>query len=112
MVTSNVNPSQFNQSVTSTATVSSASGTPTGTVSFFSGSTQLGVSTLSAGKAAFLSTPLAVRGPFTASYSGSANFAASTSSVLTQTVGKAATSTALTVSQNPTTRFRPLVQFA
>jgi hypothetical protein len=32
--------------------------------------------------------------------------------VLTQTVGKAATSTALTVSQNPTTRFRPLVQFA
>jgi hypothetical protein len=101
-VTSSLNPSQFDQRVTFTAAVSSAKGTPAGTVTFFDGSTQLGVGTLSAGSAAFGPTTLALGShEITASYAGSANFAASTSSVLTQTVGKAATTTTLTASPDP-----------
>jgi hypothetical protein len=101
-VTSSLNPSQFDQRVTFTAAVSSAKGTPAGTVAFFDGSTQLGVATLSAGSAAFGPTTLALGSHnITASYAGSANFAASTSSVLTQTVGKAATTTTLTASPDP-----------
>src|SRR5205823_6296444 len=41
-------PSTFGQSVTYTATVSSAAGTPTVTVTFFDGATQLGTGSLSA----------------------------------------------------------------
>jgi kumamolisin len=101
-VTSSVNPSQFDQRVTFTAAVSSAKGTPAGTVTFFDGSTQLGVGTLSAGSAAFGPTTLALGSHnITASYTGSANFAASTSSVLTQTAGKAATTTTLIASPDP-----------
>jgi hypothetical protein len=104
--TSSLNPSQFDQRVTFTATVTSAKGTPAGTVTFFDGSTQLGVATLSAGKAAFGPVTLSLGNrAITASYAGSANFAASTSSVLTQTVGKAATTTTLTASPDPSTIF-------
>jgi hypothetical protein len=111
-VTSSVNPSQFQQTVTFTAAVSAASGTPAGTVTFFDGSTQLGTGTLSAGKAQFLTHTLAVGGhSITAAYTGSANFAASTSAVLTQTVGKAATTTTLTASPNPSSILHPLVTF-
>ena len=108
-VTSSVNPSQFNQGVTFTATVSSASGTPTGTVTFFNGSTQLGVSTLSAGKATFVSSALAFGGDkITASFGGSVTFAASTSSVLTQTVVKANTITTLIASPDPSGILHPV----
>ena len=102
-VTSSVNPSQFDQGVAFTATVSSASGTPTGTVTFFNGSSQLGASTLSAGKATLQPITTLLLGPrsITATYSGNASFAASTSPVFTQTVDKAATITALTSSPNP-----------
>jgi len=44
-VTSSLNPSTFGQSVTFTATVSSAGGTPTGTVTFYDGATTLGTGT-------------------------------------------------------------------
>jgi hypothetical protein len=105
-VTSSINPSQFNQTVTFTAAVSAAGGTPAGTVTFFDGSTQLGVSTLSAGKATFLTHTLAVAGhSITASYAGSASFAASTSAVLTQTVGKTTTTTTITATPNPVSPF-------
>jgi hypothetical protein len=105
-VTSSVNPSQVFQTVTFTATVKAASGTPTGTVTFFiatgAGQSQLGVATLKAGKAVLLSSNLGVGAQnITASYTGNAKFAASTSPVLTQTVVKAATSTTLTSSLNP-----------
>ncbi|MGD0359830.1 MAG: Ig-like domain-containing protein [Bryobacteraceae bacterium] len=105
-VTSSVNPSQLFQTVTFTATVSASGGTPAGTVAFFNGSNQLGVATLSAGKAAFQATNLAVGAQsITASYTGSAKLASSTSPVLTQTVVKSATSTTLTSSPNPSTLF-------
>jgi hypothetical protein len=103
-VTSSVNPAQFYQGITFTATVSSAGGTPTGTVTFFNGSSQLGVATLSAGKATVKATLNLGSHTITATYSGSANFAASTSPVLTQTVVKGNTVTALTSTPNPSTR--------
>jgi hypothetical protein len=104
-VKSSVNPSQFDQGVTFTATVTSASGTPTGTVTFFNGSSQLGASTLSAGIATLQPVTTLLLGPrsITATYSGDASFAASTSPIFTQTVDKAATITALTSSQDPST---------
>src|SRR6202030_3723976 len=46
-VVSSLNPSTFGQSVTFTATVSSAAGTPTGTVTFNDGATALGTVALS-----------------------------------------------------------------
>lgn len=101
-VTSSVDPSQFYQGVAFTATVHAASGTPTGTVTFFNGSTQLGVATLSAGKATLPPVTLNLgSSAITASYSGSASFAASTSPVFTQTVVTANTTTTLTSAPNP-----------
>ena len=55
-VTSSVNPAQFYQGITFTATVSSAGGTPTGTVTFFMARVNSAVLTLSAGKATIKKT--------------------------------------------------------
>ena len=106
-VVSSHNPSVFGQSVTLTATVAAVtpgSGTPTGTVTFKNGATVLGTGTLSSGKAAFSISALAV-GPhsITATYGGSINYNTSVSAVLTETVNKAASSTKLTASLNPST---------
>jgi len=104
-VTSSVNPSQFYQGVAFTAAVHAASGTPTGTVTFFNGTTQLGVATLSAGKASLKPVTLQLGSrSITATYSGSANFTSSTSPVFTQTVNKASTTTELTSTPNPSTQ--------
>jgi hypothetical protein len=100
---SSANPSNFDQSVTFTATVSSvASGTPTGTMTLLSGTNPLGSSALNASGVAILSiTTLPVGADsITAVYSGDANFSTSTSTALSQVVDKASTSTAL--SSNPT----------
>jgi uncharacterized repeat protein (TIGR01451 family) len=84
---SSVNPSTVGQSVTFTATVTSASGVPTGTVTFFDGGTAIGTATLTAGAASFTtSTLLAGTHVITARYGGSAGFPASNSSALTQIV--------------------------
>jgi hypothetical protein len=100
---SSVNPSNFNQSVTFTATVTpQGSGTPTGTVTFTDGATTLGVVALKNGTAA-LSSSMLVAGAhsITASYGGDASFRPSTSASLPQTVRQATTTTALTSSANP-----------
>ena len=90
-VASSLNPSATGQSVTFTATVTSASGTPTGTVTFLDGTTSLGTGTLSTGHATLSTTTLAAGShSITASYQGDATFAASTSTVLTQTVNNPA----------------------
>jgi len=104
-VASSANPSNFGQSVTFTATVSSsASGTPTGTVTFKDGTTTLGSVALSSAKASFTTSTLAA-GPhsITAVYGGTSSFAGSTSSVLSQTVDavSGATSVSLNSSANP-----------
>ena len=101
-LTSSTNPSDFGQSVTFTATVTSSSGNPTGTVTFFDGSTNLGSVTLTSGTATLSIASLAVgSNSITAEYSGDSSFITSTSSAVTQTVNQASTTTALTSSTNP-----------
>lgn len=101
-VVSSLNPSTYGQSVKFTATVTSGAGTPTGTVTFKDGTTTLGTGTLSGGTAAFTTAALAGgTHSITAVYGGSANFATSTSAVLKQTVNKAATTSKVTSSVNP-----------
>jgi hypothetical protein len=90
------NPSTIGQSVTFTATVSASVGTPTGTVTFTDGVTTLGTGVLTSGVANFSTSSLALgTHNITAVYSGDTNFAASTSSSLSQSVIQYATTTAL-----------------
>jgi hypothetical protein len=95
--------SVFGQSVTFTATVSEASGTPTGTVTFEDGGSVLGTGALNAsGVATFTTTHLSLGShAITSVYGGDTKFAASTSPELDVTVNQASTSTALTSSANP-----------
>lgn len=103
---SSANPSVFSQLVTFTATVSSSGGIPTGTVTFKNGATTLGTSNLDGtGHASFTTSTLAVgANSITAAYNGDSSFNASTSSPLTQTVNKDATTTTVISSQNPSIR--------
>jgi hypothetical protein len=107
-IASSVNPSVSGQPVTFTATVSGSGGTPSGTVTFFDGSNSLGSQTLSGGTASITVSSLSVGAhSITASYGGDSTFAASTSSVLQQTVNPVSTITpttvAVTSSANPST---------
>jgi len=102
-LTSSLDPSVFGQQVTFTATVSPSSG-PTGTVQFFDGVNSLGTAAVSGGTASVTTSALAVGTHFiTASYSGDATYAGSTSASLTQTVdvGTVNTTTTVTSSLNP-----------
>lgn len=105
-LTSSQNPSNFGQSVTFTATVTAVgpgSGIPTGIVTFTDTTTSqtLAILTLSGGSASFTISSLAAGSHnIQASYGGDPNFNTSTAS-LTQTVNKAATSTGLVSSLNP-----------
>jgi hypothetical protein len=84
-LTSSLNPSALNQSVTYTATVSPS--TATGTVTFSHGSTVMGTGTLSKGTATLVYSALSAGGhDLTASYGGDANDAPSVSPVLVQVV--------------------------
>jgi hypothetical protein len=111
-VTSSHNPSVFGQSVTFTATVAAVppgSGTPTGTVTFKNGLTVLSSVALVSGKATFaISALTAGTRSITATYNSNLDFNASTSAALTQTVNKAATSTMLKSSMNPSTAGFPV----
>ena len=102
-VTSSANPSAFNQSVTFTATVSTAlGGTPTGTVKFLDGVTSLGVGTLSAGVTTFTTSSLAIGShSITAQYNGDSVFAPTVSSAVAQVVSHIPSTTALISSVNP-----------
>ena len=90
-LTSSLNPSNFGQSVTFTATVTPQpgfdKGTPTGTVSFYDGTTNIGNSNLNNGVATLTTSTLVVgTHSMTATYNGDANFEPSTSPVLHQVV--------------------------
>ena len=104
---SSANPSTPGQSVTLTASVTGYGGaTPTGSVQFFDGPTLLATVAVTPGgmgaQAAFSTTGLALGGhSLHAVYSGDGSHAASTSSVLTQTVQLAQTYTSLASSLNP-----------
>lgn len=102
-VGSNNNPSVFGQSVTFTATVTPS--TATGTVEFFDDTVSLGSSALSGGTATKITSALTGgTHPITAVYSGSGSFFGSTSSILTQTVNKANSTTGIASNKNPVTR--------
>ena len=102
-LTSSANPSTSGATVTFTATVAAVapgSGTPTGTVNFLDGSTQIGTGTLdSTGVATFGDSALAVgTHSITAVYAGDTNFITSTSSVLSQVVNQATTTSLVSMS--------------
>jgi hypothetical protein len=93
-LTSSVNPTNFGQSTTFTATVSPS--TATGTVTFLDGASSIGTGTLSGGTATFATGTLAVGAhSITAVYGSDASNAGSTSTALTQTVNPVPTITGI-----------------
>ncbi|HEY6305541.1 MAG TPA: Ig-like domain repeat protein, partial [Candidatus Angelobacter sp.] len=94
-ISSSVNPSVLNQSLVFTATVGVAppnTGAPTGSITFKDGTAVLGSAPLNTSGTAALTAPALAVGPHnvTAAYSGDANFAASASVNLAQSVQYAA----------------------
>jgi CSLREA domain-containing protein len=75
VVSSSINPSEFGQGVTFTATVTSVAGTPTGTVQFKDGGVTIGSASTVNGVAQLITSSLTA-GPhtITAVYGGDANF--------------------------------------
>jgi len=81
-VSSSLNPSNQGQSVTFTATITSATTKPAGSVTFTSGGQTLGTITVSGGKAKFTTSTLSVGShKVTATYNGTANINSSKGSV-------------------------------
>jgi phospholipase C len=101
---SSPNPSTFGQAVTLTAAVFSSGGTPNGRVRFNDGNIGLGNVMLAGGVATLTTTTLpAGTNSITAVYIGNTSFSGSTSSVLSQVVGQATSTIALSSSPNPST---------
>ena len=81
------NPAGVGQPVAITATVASSAGEPSGTVTFFDGTVALATVATDAGSATFSTSALTAGGhAVTATYNGSATFAAATSGPITETV--------------------------
>jgi hypothetical protein len=104
---SDVNPSTVGQSVTFTATVSATApggGTPSGNVQFKADGSDIGGLRALSGGTATLSTSALDAGThqITATYQGTAAYAASTSSQLAQVVNRVATTTTVTSTGSPT----------
>ena len=110
-VSPNINPSFFPQSVIFTAVVQgSAGGSPTGTVTFFDGATSLGSASVSTNIAQLTLSNLSVGAhSITAKYAGDANFSASTSSAITQTINPASTMTTVTSNLTPSAFGQPVL---
>ncbi len=101
ILTSNLNPSTYEQNVKFMVTVTNSSHTPTGSVNFYEGSTLLGNVALS-GDSALISSATLTGGSHTikAVYSGDSNFRSDSSSV-TQVVNQLGPVVTLTSSLNP-----------
>jgi surface antigen len=104
-LSSSANPSSFGQSVTLTATIvpqAASTDTPSGAARIFDGGTEIGSGNLSGGPLSVTISSLSVgTHPITASYDGDSNFLSSDSPTFDQVVDKAATTTTLTSSANP-----------
>jgi len=100
-VSSSLNPSVFEQSVTFTATVTPSA---TGTVQFFDGKKSLGTASLNGSSQASVSTGALTLGShsITGVYAGDANFNGSPSPVLTQTVNTPASLSAAVTGKSGT----------
>lgn len=107
---SNLNPSNYGQNVTWTATVTSGSITPTGTVTLTWSNHTIGWATLnSSGVATFSRSNLNVDSyPLTAVYGGDATHPGSTSAVLNQVVVQTTSTATLTSSPNPSIQGQPV----
>jgi autotransporter-associated beta strand protein len=106
-VASSKNPATANDVVNFTATVHAAKGTPTkagvptGTVNFYDGATYIGTAALNTHDQAILSIGLGVGvHNITATYSGSTNYAGSTSPIVVQNINSIS-QTVITSSDNP-----------
>jgi hypothetical protein len=102
-LTSSSDPASFGQSVKFRATVAPSFGGPaTGTVTFLEGTNALATVPVSNNQARFSTSSLATgTHSIDASYSGDANFLASTSTTLLETINAASTTARLTSSRNP-----------
>jgi poly(3-hydroxybutyrate) depolymerase len=104
-LSSSQNPSAYGQAVTFTAVVTSSLGAPPDgeIVTFMQGLNVLGTGALGSGSATFTISTLKTGGTdaVKAVYPGDSNFAGSTSKAVSQVVNKAATTTTLASSQNP-----------
>jgi autotransporter-associated beta strand protein len=111
-LTSSVNPSTYQQTVTLTASVAPkapGAGTPAGAVNFFDGTTKIGSSTiLNTGNALLFINSLTIgTHSLTATYVGNTNFNTSTSPILSQVV-KVASVVTVTPSVNPSVFGQPV----
>lgn len=99
-ITTSVTPSAYTQPVTFTAALPA---TATGSVTFFDGATSIGAAApVASGSAAATTSALSVGShTITATYSGDANFAAGTSTTLTQVVTKGPSGLTLASAPNP-----------
>ncbi|HEX3461686.1 MAG TPA: Ig-like domain-containing protein [Acidimicrobiales bacterium] len=106
------NPVQLAQPLTLTATVAPVApgtGTPTGSVDFFNGTNLLGSGTLSGGTASLTLSSLSPGAhSLTASYLGEADYAASSSAAVSETVGLIPTTTAVTSGPTPSSFGQPV----
>ncbi len=105
-LSSSLNPSNYGQAVTLTATVTPTGPyQPTGSVTFKNGSSTLGSRTLNAGGVETLTIAKIPPGvdTLTATYNGDALNAKSVSAAITQTVSQASLSMVLTSTPNPST---------
>jgi O-glycosyl hydrolase len=102
------NPAAAGAAVMLTATISAAAGAPTGNITFLDGTTAIGTAPLSGGVASLTTSTLSAgtTHSLTASFAGTASFAASTSAAVSLVVNAAAaslatTTTTLTATPNP-----------
>lgn len=112
---SNANPSVYGQAVTYTATVgvSFNGSTPSGAITFYDGTTVLWSGYLAKGSAQFtVSSATAGSHSITAQYGGTANFTASTSPVLTQTVNQCPTTLTVSSNANPSSYGQSVTLYA
>jgi Bacterial Ig-like domain (group 3) len=103
VLTSSLNPSNYGQNVTFTATVSSSAGVPDGSITFQQNGTVIGTVNLNSnGVATFSDSVLGVGSHnVIAKYSGSTDYDNSQSSTLVQVVNKTSTTMSLKLSPNP-----------
>lgn len=103
---SSKNPASVNQNVTLTATISPTAAT--GSVTFSDGAKALGVANLVSGKATLVAV-FSTSGvhSLTASYAGSSNYKASSSTTLSQTINQLTSTVTLASGANPTTVGQP-----
>ena len=102
-LTSSLNPAEYGQSVTFTATVATnEGGSPAGTVAFLDGGNQIGAGTLAGGQTALTISTLSVGSHIiTAVYATNGTFQSSNSAPLNEVISPALTTTSVSPSVNP-----------